>query len=193
MRIIDMTFIQTFSGKKLDLLKPNIKLICIEDIAHGLMYECRFARQCKFFYSVAQHSIYACGLAPNELKLEALLHDAAEAYLGDISKPLKNLLKSPFKNHKDYEWFEDNLQNEICYKFGLWKECCGWTGEAIRILKEIDCRLAITEERDLMRYNGLLHGNQYKGLKAYDFPILPMTFEQVYSKFMEMFELYKRN
>ena len=63
----------------------------IEDIAHGLAFQCRFNGQTGTFYSVAQHSLMVMSLVPEELQFAALLHDAAEAYLGDMVKPLKNL------------------------------------------------------------------------------------------------------
>jgi uncharacterized protein len=72
--------------------EPTLEQINLEDIAHGLSNICRFNGQCKEFYSVAQHSVIVSHLVPKEYAMEALLHDATEAYLGDITTPLKNLL-----------------------------------------------------------------------------------------------------
>lgn len=82
----------TASGIMIDLLNPTTDMIQIEDIAQALSNYCRFGGHTRDFYSVAQHSVLVCDLAPEWLKLEALMHDAAEAYLGDVIKPIKILL-----------------------------------------------------------------------------------------------------
>lgn len=86
------TYISTFKGNRFWPAEPRIDRIDIEDIAHGLAYQCRFNGQTSAFYSVAQHSIMVASILPPPLHKAALLHDAAEAYLGDIVKPLKHLL-----------------------------------------------------------------------------------------------------
>lgn len=86
------TYISTFLGNRFWPTEPRIDRIDIEDIAHGLAYQCRFNGQTSAFYSVAQHSIMVASILPPRLHKAALLHDAAEAYLGDIVKPLKHLL-----------------------------------------------------------------------------------------------------
>ena len=72
--------------------QPRIDKVAIEDIAHGLAFQCRFNGQTCDFYSVAQHSLIVADLVPESHRLAALLHDAAEAYLGDMVKPLKVLM-----------------------------------------------------------------------------------------------------
>lgn len=84
------------SGNIIDLAAPTPAQISIEDIAHALSNVCRFGGHCSPFYSVAQHSVLVAALAPQELKFAALLHDAPEAYLGDVIKPLKVLLKEHY-------------------------------------------------------------------------------------------------
>jgi uncharacterized protein len=86
----------TVSGKLIDLRNPSYEAIEIYDIANALAHICRFGGHSRNFYSVAQHSLLVCALAPEELKKEALMHDAAEAYTGDVIKPLKNQLGSKF-------------------------------------------------------------------------------------------------
>ena len=86
------THISTFLGNRFWPTEPRIDRIDIEDIAHGLAYQCRFNGQTSAFYSVAQHSIMVASILSPHLHKAALLHDAAEAYLGDIVKPLKHLL-----------------------------------------------------------------------------------------------------
>ena len=84
------TWIQTHSGIAFDLLKPTPDMIVIDDIAHALSNLCRFTGHSKF-YSVAQHSRLASFMVSEQFALQALMHDASEAYLTDISAPLKAL------------------------------------------------------------------------------------------------------
>lgn len=76
-----------------DPLHPDPDLIDIRDIAQGLGHTCRFNGQVVNFYSVAQHSIMVSKIVPDEYRLHALLHDAAEAYLGDVVRPLKQFTR----------------------------------------------------------------------------------------------------
>ena|SRR5690625_2248792 len=105
-------YIQTFSGVEFDLSDVRPEMVSIKDIAHGLANTCRFGGHCKEFYSVAQHSIIASALAPPEHAFAALLHDAAEAYLGDIPSPLKRLLP-------DYRALEKRVEAVIFERFGI--------------------------------------------------------------------------
>lgn len=84
--------ILTLQGKLFDYRAPEHHTFCIDEIAHALSNLCRFTGHTRSFYSVAQHSVLVCDLAPPEHKLEALLHDAHEAYVGDVNSPLKALL-----------------------------------------------------------------------------------------------------
>ena len=81
-----MSYIATSTEKHIDFVNITPDQICIEDIARGLSNECRFAGQLESFYSVAQHSVYVSQIVPPEYALEALLHDAAEAYIKDIPR-----------------------------------------------------------------------------------------------------------
>src|SRR6267378_1608096 len=83
-------WIVTYSGLQFYHLAPTPEMVCIEDIAHALSQTCRWTGHTKFHYSVAQHSIYCSFLVPAEHALAALLHDASEAYLGDMNRPLKH-------------------------------------------------------------------------------------------------------
>jgi 5'-nucleotidase len=85
-------FITTFTGCHVNPLDLKPGDICVEDIAHGLACCNRFAGQAKFPISVAQHSVYVSLLCAGHVKavqLQALLHDASEAYLGDMTKWVK--------------------------------------------------------------------------------------------------------
>lgn len=83
------TWIQTRSGKAFDLLRPLASAIELDDIAHSLSMLCRFVGHTPHFYSVAEHSVYVSRCVPKRFRRAALLHDAHEAYVGDLSSPLK--------------------------------------------------------------------------------------------------------
>lgn len=83
--------IQTYSGIYYDYLDPTADMIRLGDIAHHLAGTTRFSAACDPYVSVAEHSVLVCRLVPPELKIAALFHDAAEAYLWDIPKPAKVL------------------------------------------------------------------------------------------------------
>jgi len=82
--------LQTQSRKPFSF-PPTPEMVCIEDIAYGLGRINRYAGQADRFWSVAEHSILVSRLVPEPLRLPALLHDAAEAYMNDIPKPVKRL------------------------------------------------------------------------------------------------------
>ena len=104
--------IRTFTGIYMNVFNPTPGMICIEDIAHALSNQCRFGGHLPSFYSVAQHSICCSRYVNEEQKLAALLHDASEAYLLDIPRPIKNHLR-------DYKQIEDKLMKLISEKFGF--------------------------------------------------------------------------
>lgn len=88
---ISEAWIQVHSGGKFRLDIPASRDVRIDDIAHALAHLCRYTGHTKSFYSVAQHSVIVSHLVPPELALCGLLHDATEAYIGDLSRPLKAL------------------------------------------------------------------------------------------------------
>lgn len=129
------TWIQTFTGRQVWPLNPRVEDICLEDVAHALANQCRYTGHTRQFYSVAQHSFLASDHCP-EAPLWALLHDAAEAYLCDVSRPVKGYLAN-------YREAEERLERVIAEKFGL-----PWPmPEAVKV---IDLKLLATERRDLM-------------------------------------------
>jgi len=94
-------WMQTYTGKKFWPLDPRSEEINIEDIAHSLAFSCRFNGHCNKFYSVAQHSVFVSTLVRPSEVLAALLHDSAEAYLGDIISPLKIYLPNILEIEKN--------------------------------------------------------------------------------------------
>lgn len=95
--VVKKAEIQTNSGIIFDLLNPDPEKISLDDIAHSLAMQCRFNGHFPFFYSVATHSILATTLAMQDrifvdVLRAVLMHDAAEAYAGDMIRPLKDVL-----------------------------------------------------------------------------------------------------
>lgn len=104
--------IRMHSGMYVNVFDPNPDTINIEDIAIGLSRACRFVGQTKDVYTVAEHCIWVANIVPREQKLAGLLHDASEAYLSDIAKPIKEKLP-------DYNIIENRLMHCIAKKFGF--------------------------------------------------------------------------
>ena len=104
--------IRTFTGIYMNVFEPTPEMICIEDIAHALSQICRFGGHLPVFYSVAEHSWYCSQLVKPEHQLAALMHDASEAYLLDIPRPIKNQLTN-------YKEIEHKLMLLIAEKFGF--------------------------------------------------------------------------
>jgi len=84
-------YITTFSGTRINAFDPDPSTMLISDIAHSLSLICRWNGQIREFYSVAQHSIMVSHLCDPEDAMIGLLHDAGEAYLGDLVNPVKHL------------------------------------------------------------------------------------------------------
>lgn len=125
------------SGAYFDFKDPESSEFTIEDIAHGLSHICRFAGQCKKFYSVAEHSVHASNIVPPEFAFEALMHDAPEAFIGDVSKPLKGLLP-------DYRRIEKEVERAVLGRFNL-------TPPLSSTIKDADLRMLKAEQAQAMR------------------------------------------
>jgi len=122
-------------GKRFNFLDPKPEDINIADIVRGLSKLCRYCGQCNGFYSVAQHSVLVAKCVPAKFKLEALLHDAAEAYLGDIIQPVKRFLP-------EFRRMEHHVWKAIAAAFELPEQ----TSPEV---KEADRRMMVTEKRSL--------------------------------------------
>ncbi|MCO6385192.1 hypothetical protein [Oceanicola sp. 502str15] len=123
------------SGRRFDLLDPSSSTFGIDDIAHGLANVCRYAGQCRGFYSVAEHSLLVSQTV-SRYAFEALLHDSAEAFIGDITRPLKKLLP-------DYREIEERIEDAVAERFGLDRA-------AKATIKEADLRVLAAEQQQVM-------------------------------------------
>lgn len=104
-------FITTCSGRILNLMDPDPDSIDIEDVATGLANNCRFSGQLPVHYSVAAHSLVMADLMDDEeAQRYALLHDASEAYIIDLPRPVKALCP-------DYKEVERRIQGAVMDKY----------------------------------------------------------------------------
>lgn len=140
-------WLQTYTGKAWCADDPGGYVYTVEEIAHGLANECRYAGQCQEFYSVAQHSVIVMELvavamhrtASRGLLKAALLHDAAEAYCKDIPSPIKNMPGMEW-----YKKWEHSVGECIMDHFGLIQY------SDHQVIKWADLAALATEKRDIM-------------------------------------------
>lgn len=109
-------WMQTFTGRAFFPMDPRPDDVDILDIAHGLSLLCRYNGHVRRFYSVAEHCVLMSHAVSPENALWALLHDATEAYVGDMIRPLKRQMP-------DYAAAEDAVMAAICFRFGLDYTC----------------------------------------------------------------------
>jgi hypothetical protein len=147
------------SGRNIYLLSPELSEIDIRDIAHALAYQCRFNGHVEKFYSVAQHSVYVSQLLSKKYALHGLLHDATEAYLGDVIRPLKPLIKN-------YDKIEGAFYKLIAKKFNF-----NNSAAAHEVVKWADDLMLVTEIRDLRPRTVLRR--KWADSKPADFKIRP--------------------
>ena len=131
-----MSYIETFSGKKIDFFEPRADQIDINDIARGLSRLPRFAGQTSEFYSVASHSLNVARILPDKHKLQGLMHDAAEAFVGDLPTPFK-------RNIPAFGELEHRIWVAICERFGI-------AVELDPLVKRADSTMLVSE-RDILK------------------------------------------
>jgi hypothetical protein len=137
-------WMQTFTGKQFWPADPRAEEIDIRDIAHALSMQCRYAGHCLRFYSVAEHCVLLASAIP-EQKLWALLHDASEAYLVDVPRPVKPSLPG-------YKELEDGIMFLVARQFGLrlGGHVLDREGYIPAIVKEYDFRMLVDEKAQNM-------------------------------------------
>ncbi len=168
----EAAWIQTHSGRRFNPTNPNPDAVVIQDIAHALSMQCRFSGHCKKFYSVAQHSVLVSYICDSKDALWGLMHDASEAYLVDVPRPLKKSGK-----FNAYLEFEARMQEAICRRFGL-------PMQEPPSVKAADTKLLATEARDLM---SPLHPDWIQGVDPLPFLIEPWDHDKAKDMFMKRF------
>ena len=137
------SWIQTYTGRAFWPLDPRSEEVHEDDISHALAQICRFGGHTKFFYSVAEHCVLVSewveSVAGPYDALWGLLHDAPEAYIGDMVRPIKRLLPK-------YIEADENLLEVICYKWGL-------EPGMPEVVREADNRILLDERNKL--FNGV--------------------------------------
>lgn len=141
---------QTHSGIVWHPYAPEASKVSIDDIAHALSLQCRFNGHCQAFYSVAVHSVLVSEICvdrvlggPSALAgLVGLLHDAAEAYVGDLISPMKRGPVGPA-----FAAVETATREAIFQAFGLPEDA--W-GDHAALVASADLTALATERRDLM-------------------------------------------
>lgn len=131
------TYISTYTGVKFNFLDPDVEDINLTDIAHSLAMQCRYNGHCEEFYSVAEHCVHIAGWILDKTKnkrlaFEGLMHDASEAYVCDVPRPIKPFLDP------NYQTLETGVERAIARKWNLtlpWNE----------FVKEADSRICRDE------------------------------------------------
>lgn len=169
--------IMTASGKWFDVLNPNPGAICISDISNALSKICRFGGHINRFYSVAEHLVncYKAGITlfnyPAPVLLALLMHDATEAYIGDMVKPLKEQVEA-------YKEIERNIELAIGQKF------CIDFDKYKKEIKQIDFAILIAEKNVLFK-NPLVWTNEENALfipNLYICGFDPMTANEMFMR-----------
>lgn len=141
----------TYSGRTIDMLHPKPEDIDLADIARGLSMQTRFAGHIHArFYSVAEHSVLVRGLlveagASRRVQRLGLLHDAAEAYLGDVIGPVKAAMRILQNGQSAYDSLEHRWLDAIGRRFDLDEALAGLP----LAVKNADRLALIVEDRDL--------------------------------------------
>jgi hypothetical protein len=165
------------SGEYLNLLDPQSSKFSIEDIAHGLSMTCRFNGQCDAFYSVAEHCVVMSEMVQKDYKLEALMHDASEAFLGDIVTPLKKILPA-------YQVIEKSFERQIALRYGLPMKMSPQ-------VKKADTRMCVTEQQQLMN-NKDVWRDDMKDVLPYDIELSCWSWPVAKQMFLMTYERLKK-
>lgn len=161
--------VQTRNGHAFDPKAGKLSQVDIDDIAHALSNLCRYSGHCRKFYSVAEHSVLVSriirSMYPNDLNSiwAGLLHDATEAYVGDVTTPLKVLLPK-------FMEVEDALALDIAKKFKI-----KWNKQTADRVKTADLIALSTEARllfaDVSHWNIIKSYDPRPDLLSCSFPV----------------------
>lgn len=173
-------YITTYSGTHFAPTNPDPSGLHITDIAHALSLLCRGNGHVKTFFSVGQHCIH-CALEAEargysrRVVLACLLHDASEAYMCDVPRPLKQCLN-------EYKEIENHLL-DVIYTNYLGSTL---TDEEAALVKEVDDDMLYYDLKTLL--NEILNRSEPEMKTTFSYEVLP--FETVEKKYLELFERY---
>jgi len=131
------SWMQTYTGKAFYPMDADVRDVDPLDIAHALGLLCRYGGHVRRFYSVAEHCVLMSRAVPEEYAPWALLHDATEAYMGDMIRPLKDFMP-------EYRLAEDRLMKVICDRFGV------IVHDMPPLVRQADARIILDEREALM-------------------------------------------
>lgn len=179
----DVTEIEAYSGRYVNLLVPSADQITLGDIAVGLSNACRFGNQVSRWYSVAEHSVRVAEAVAPGYELAALFHDAHEAYTGDITAPMKKVLEMKAPGVlKEMQWDLDCAIAEYL--------CLDPFSFKAPHIKEMDDLMMYREAAGLKYSHGIGHhwGNEarYEPLAAYGWS--PAEAER---RFIDCYRMYR--
>jgi len=155
--------LRTFSGSAVNLLDPRPQDIHIADIAHSLSHLCRFNGHCARYYSVAEHCVHVSRLTERGNALWGLLHDAAEAYVGDLVRPVR---AHPLLT--GFESVERRVLEAVCQRFHLSLPMPGDVIRADRLMLHVEMARwfylpfpddgSLIDDSEVRRFGNLLEG-----------------------------------
>src|SRR5579885_1941778 len=163
----------TYTGQKVYLIEPDPATLLIADVAHHLSLIARFNGATRTHYSVAQHSVLCSLHGDQNFALSILMHDAQEAFLGDMHRPLKREMTA-------YRYIERLFERALAKKFGY---CI--RGDAHKAIKYVDNRMLFTESRDLLPNKNL---NWKDEVEPFPWQIMPWTPKKAERAFLQRFK-----
>lgn len=181
-----MSFVRTYSGRDVSLADPHFGTINIRDIACALSRINRFCGATRLPVNVADHSLnvvryLALQRASAAVQLLGLLHDAHEAYIGDITAPMRRQIKAMI-GHDVVEAIADRLDRAVWQAFGLTRHLLTMDIAAVKLA---DQAVLAAEWRDLMEGPAPFTGS------AASFAIKPRNPDQAEIAFLKTFDLLK--
>lgn len=153
-----MTWIETYSGKRFDLLNPQPEQVDLADIARSLARINRFTGHTSVPYSVAEHAMHVEWFVGGDplLRALALHHDDAEAYVGDVSAPMKLAMRAMSSlwgaphNRSPFDSIEEHVQDTILAALSLPPP----TPEQEKLIKRADLTLLAAERQTFLPNTG---------------------------------------
>lgn len=169
-----MSWMRTYSGARIDPNDLGSATWDVRDIARGLSRQPRFGGHTHEPYFVAQHAVLCSHMAPKECRLEALCHDDAEAYFGDIPRPLKQFLGKGIKQL-------DDAITEARFRQD------GFIWPIPKEVWEVDNRMLVTEARQMTPYGTADWGDPLESLESYNLKIQCWKPEHAYEMYLDRY------